>query len=209
MQIKIGPYRNWIGPYQIADVLQFVGVSEDRCFAIGTWLSKTWVADACAWYQSKQKREQYIKIDKYDTWSMDNTLTQIIAPMLRQLQKTKNGAPYTDDEDVPDYLKSTAAPPKENDWDTDANHFLRWDWILNEMIWTFEQSEGDNDWEAQYHTGVNDIAWKDLPGEPGLVEMVNGPKDTHKFDIDGFKKHAARIQNGHKLFGKYFSNLWD
>ena len=78
-----------------------------------------------------------ITIHNWDTWSMDHTLSYIIVPMLQQLQKTKHGAPNTDDEDVPEKLRSTSAPAKEHDWDTDANHFRRWDWIINEMIWAF------------------------------------------------------------------------
>ena len=79
-----------------------------------------------------------VTIHPWDTWSMDHTLSYIIVPMLKQLQETKHGAPNTDDEDVPEKLRSTSAPKKENEWDTDDNHFRRWDWIINEMIWAFE-----------------------------------------------------------------------
>jgi hypothetical protein len=53
-------------------------------------------------------------------------------------------APHTDDEDVPEYLRSHMAQPKEHEWDTDSLHFMRWDWILDEMIWAFEQKVNDN-----------------------------------------------------------------
>ena len=39
----------------------------------------------------------YVKIDYWDTWSMDHTLSYIIVPMLKQLKATKHGAPYVDD----------------------------------------------------------------------------------------------------------------
>jgi hypothetical protein len=80
---------------------------------------------------------KYVKIDRYDTWSMDHTLSPIILPMLKQLKEAKHGAPFVDDEDVPEHLRSTAAPAKENEWDTDANHFARWDWAMSEMIFAF------------------------------------------------------------------------
>ena len=76
---------------------------------------------------------------------MDTTLAHIILPMLKQLNKVKHGAPDIDDEDVPEELKSTSAPPKEDIWDTDANHFKRWDWVMNEMIWSFEYKLKDTD----------------------------------------------------------------
>jgi hypothetical protein len=28
---------------------------------------------------------------------------------------------------------------KENEWDMDAMAESRWEWVLNEIIWTFEQ----------------------------------------------------------------------
>ena len=158
----------------------------------------------------------YVKIDNYDTWSMDSTLTPIILPMLKQLKETKHGAPFTEDKDVPERLRSTtksAQKAKKNDWDTDGNHFKRWDWILDEMIWAFEQL-ADDEWEAQFHTGTSDIIWVpskelDAKGKPLTYEMKSGPKDTRKWDKKGYMKHSVRIDNGTRLFGKYFRALWD
>ena len=158
----------------------------------------------------------YVKIDNYDTWSMDTTLTPIILPMLKQLKETKHGAPFTEDEDVPERLRSTtkaAVKSKKESWDTDCNHFKRWDWILDEMIWAFEQL-ADDEWEAQFHSGTSDIVWVpskelDAKGKPLTYEMTAGPKDTRKWDKKGYMKHSARIDNGTRLFGKYFRALWD
>ena len=41
---------------------------------------------------------KYVKIDRYDTWSMDHTLADIVLPMLKQLQATKHGSPLVEDE---------------------------------------------------------------------------------------------------------------
>ena len=43
MKVYIGPYRDWIGPYQIADKIPFL--SEDTRDKIGDWLSSTWIND--------------------------------------------------------------------------------------------------------------------------------------------------------------------
>ena len=141
MKVKIGPYKNWIGPYQIADALCFWARKETDEYGFkskpqwvhnfGTWLSggedqDSWLQRACLWIESKRSRKIKVRIDRWDTWSMDHTLSYIVLPMLKQLNKTKHGAPFVDDEDVPEYLRSTAAEPKENEWDTDSNHFLRW-----------------------------------------------------------------------------------
>lgn len=198
MKVSIGPYLEWYGPYQLAKYLRIFGVSEDQCDRIGEYLSNTWVNDVCQWVHDHRKRTVKVHIDKFDTWSMDNTLALIVLPMLKQLQETKHGAPHVDDEDVPEELRSTSAPAKENDWDIDENHFKRWDFVLNEMIFAFE-TECDPTWEEKFfdHGEVQDGA--DLNDQVSQI----------KYDRDGHQAIAKRMQNGFRLFGKYYQNLWD
>ena len=230
MKVKIGKYINYIGPYQIAEKLCFwVKEVEDEygiknkpqwVHNFGTWLAggeetESLLYKFCLWVESKRTRKIQVKIDRWDTWSMDHTLSYIILPMLRQLQESKNGAPGTDDEDVPEELRSTSAEPKENEWDTDSNHFLRWDWIMSEMIYAFE-CQLDDTWEEKYWTGE----W----GKPDFIKSdkefpnpVTGEMEstfqlnsgTRKCDWDGLKKEQERISNGFRLFGKYYQALWD
>jgi hypothetical protein len=188
------------------------------------------VCRAVNWFKGKIPRIHIVKIDEYDTWSMDTTLTPIILPMLKQLREKKHGSPCTEDSDVPEHLRSTAAPSKENEWDTDENHFKRWDWIMDEMIWAFEQLN-DPDSDDQFYTGESDLMFQaidknDNPiGEPHRIGekskesddndsvlgylMVNGPRHTRVCDRERMTAHHARINNGLRLFGVYFRNLWD
>ena len=150
------------------------------------------------------RRTQQIKvrIDKSDTWSMDHTLSHIVLPMLVQLKRTMHGAPCTDDKDVPKELRSTSAAPKEKEWDTDDNHFKRWDWILDEMIWAFNQKCRDN-WEDDYYE------YREMgPEESKDPDSLFGLKLVWE-DREGQKAHQERMKNGFKLFGKYYENLWD
>jgi hypothetical protein len=151
----------------------------------------------------------YIKIDRWDTWSMDSTLAQIVLPMLVQLQATKHGSPYIADEDVPEHfgIRSTQAPPKENEWDIDSNHHLRWEYVLDEMIWAFKQLQPDCDWEALYVSGNPDYKFVKTDGD--AYEMVRGPQDTYKINREGMEIHQQRIDKGLMFFGKYFQALWD
>jgi hypothetical protein len=160
-------------------------------------------------YFAWKSRKIKVRIDYYDVWSADHTLAYIIHPVLLKLREVKHGSPLVDDEDVPDHLKSTAAPPKENEYDTDDNHHDRWGWVLDEMIWAFSQILDDNA-DAQFHTGKSDIKWEDteINGKK-MYEMVRGPEDTHEFDREGYDKWNARISNGLILFGKYYRGLWD
>jgi len=135
-----------------------------------------------------------VKVDNYDVWGMDYTLSNIVYPMLLKLKEDKQGAPFVDDEDVPEELKSTSAPPKKNDWDTDDNHFKRWDHVLDEMIWSFEQKKR-SDWESDFYEYADD------PSEVLGLRLVWEDKE-------GQKKHQDRMTNGFRLFGKYYEHLW-
>ena len=124
------------------------------------------------WFDYSPQQSIKVKIDKWDTWSMDHTLAHIVLPMLVQLKRTKHGAPCTDD-----------------------NHFKRWDWILDEMIWAFHQKCRD-DWESDYYE------YKDDDTERFSLKLVWE-------DRKGRNAHQKRMSNGFKLFGKYYENLWD
>lgn len=194
MKINIGPYREWIGPYQIADAI-FFWVKRRGIFAeppeiyerwdykaaekLGDWLSETWVGRFCAWLDSKKKRRVKIHIDDYDTWSMDHTLALIIHPMLIQLHKINHGYGNVDVEDAPHIGKG-----EETDWGhSDNKAEERWNWIMEEMIWAFGAILDEDDCFYDQETGT--------------------------WDFEGRKAHDDRIANGLRLFGKYYRSLWD
>lgn len=199
MKVYIGPYTNWIGPYQIADMLFFwlekypSDELEQRwdyklhdCF--GDWLSKTWVNTFCQWIHNKKKRKVQVKIHNYDTWSVDHTLALIILPLIKKLKEHHHGSPYVDDEDVPEELKSTSAPPltqeQKDCGESDDNFHKRWDWVLDEMIWTFGEL-ADEDGDLKYYM------------------------DDYEHDEEYIQAWRERKKNGLKLFGKYYEALWD
>jgi len=159
------------------------------------------------WFDRRTQKVK-VRIDRWDTWSMDHTLAPIILPMLRQLKETKHGAPWVAVEDVPSELRPTKKELLDynKDGSTDPNFFKRWDWVMDEMIFAFE-SKIDDSWEEQFESGESDIQWKKL--ENGYVEMVRGPNDTKKYDWEGRRAYQERISNGFRLFGKYYESLWD
>ena len=147
------------------------------------------------WFGYSPKQRTSIKIHKWDTWSMDDALAPIILPMLVQLKETKHGAPMVDMKDVPKELRATKKQLDEysKGGDTDPHHFERWDWILDEMIWAFEQKCRDDWMEDYYGDYIEDEG-------DGRFEWT---------DDEGRKKHQERMSNGFRLFGKYYENLWD
>ena len=239
-----GPRDHWISPYTLLE-RAFFWTDWSRCarwtlqqtqedqarIARGeksqfvehpAWVEKVadWLApvsQAVRWTLDRVHPEiRVVRIDPSDTWGMDHTLAHIVLPMLRQLKATKHGSPLVDDEDVPEHLRSTAAPPKKNDWDVDDNHHQRWDWAMDEMIHAFE-SLVDDSWQEQYHSGEHDLVWTPVDakgnevarGEHQYYRMDRGPNDTYSVDRVGLAQAEARIQNGFRSFGKYFQSLWD
>lgn len=210
MKVIIGPYHKWWGPYQIAEALCFWSPKvEDECgiprhkdwvHNFGTWLaerkdgSDSWITKLCEWIESKRQRQVYVRIDPWDTWSMDNTLANIILPMLKQLKETKHGSPYVDDFDCPQHLWSTHAKPKQQPHDLDEHWHSRWDYVLEEMIWAFEQELDPN----------ADLKFFLLDPDPKLpiTEQTN-------YDEVGHRHWQHRKQKGFQLFGKYYQALWD
>jgi len=206
MKAYIGPYRQrWVSYVHDKYMDKKYGVQwEDSSTKFEHFLEK--LEDGLQWFYNStinqivdRRSDQKIKvrIDKWDTWSMDHTLSHIILPMLKQLNDTKHGSPFVDDADVPEELRSTNAPPKKDEYDVDEYHFKRWDWVLGEMIWAFEQ-KGRNDWESDYYSECVDDS----------SELLGG-RFARFVDNEGRKAHQKRMTNGFKLFGKYYENLWD
>ena len=92
------------------------------------------------WLGLEPKQKISVKIDPWDTWNMDCTLAYIVLPMLKQLQETKHGSHQVDLKDVPESLHQS-----DNELEDDGIH-EQWDYIIDEMIWAFEQKCRD-DWE--------------------------------------------------------------
>ena len=223
MKIYISNYRNhWLSPYHILEFVCFWEKTNDVFYNLEDKPNapyEKWVnfLDPICKAIAKvldviHPKVDYVKIDYWDTWSMDHTLGQIALPMLKQLKDKKHGSPCVDDEDVPEELKSTSAPAKENEWDIDDNHFKRWDWIMDEMIFAFEHHI-NKEWEEAYRSGEFDhktvaIEWNEK-GKATMYKSVEGPKHTYKADYEGMKVVEDRIKNGFRLFGKYYQALWD
>ena len=206
------PRYHWISPYTILEHIFFwTDWSEAFCekYTKDSVPYPEWVETAAnclmpiskgiQWVLDKIHPElNYVKIDYYDTWSMDHTLSPIILPMLKQLKATKQGYGMIDDEDVPKHLQSIYALPSDP-WEWDGNAEARYEWVLDEMIWAFEQL-CDNKSDDQFY----DHSEED-PNEKDLMKQIR----QMKIDHEGLKAHHARIQNGLCLFGKYFQTLWD
>lgn len=144
------------------------------------------------WFDYTNDQRKYIKIDHWDSWSADYTLAEIILPVLVQLKETQHGAPLVDPRDVPEFLQPSHIVEGDS---VDNTHFDRWDYVLSEMIWAFEQKCRDN-WEEDYYEYE-----EDKTHQLGLKLVWE--------DKEGRERHQERMSNGFRLFGRYYENLWD
>jgi len=148
----------------------------------------TWLYRFLERVESKRKRNIKIRIDEYDTWSMDHTLALIVLPLLKQLKETNHGSPHVDLEDLPPEMRMTST----QDWDDQivfdfyndpeltkqniqCDTHDRWNWVMDEMIFAFEFILNEDD----------------------------------RYSLDFNVEVEDRVSNGVRLFGKYYRGLWD
>ena len=209
MKVWISPYRDhWVPPI---DILRWVCVwhyiplddEEDVSPYDDPYIDRLTdrLEPFCEWLRDVLDRihppVRYVKIEPQDTWSLDHTLAHIILPALKQLKATQHGSGMVDIEDVPEHLRPTDPPSAANGY-SDSTVHERWAWIMDEMIWAFEQKINDDD-ESQFfdHSGVDKTA------------NFQTQMKQIKMDRDGIKAHQDRKQNAFRLFGKYYEALWD
>lgn len=238
MRVHIGPYKNWFGPYQLAEALCFwVKDTKDeygfKCkphwiHQFGEWLAygsilpepqvgdiknieddraPTLLFNFLSWLHEKKKRKEFVKIDRWDSWNAESTLALVILPVLKQVRSEKHGAPFVFSEDVPSELRPTSEEVDSYNKEgiTDDNWFNRWDWILDQMIYSFERIVNP-DWENEFVTGISNLQFKKI--EDGNFQMIEGPEHTLKVDRDRIDEEQKKIANGLMLFGKYYQSLW-
>jgi len=127
------------------------------------------------WWMDKERKID-VKIDNFDVWNLDSTLAYVILPALKVLRDQKHGSPFVEDIDCPNI---------KNDADDTKSIEARWNYVLDQIIWSFEQV--NSDWEEQY------------------FEKKDG---KYSFDREGMKLHEEKMNKGFQLFGKYYSALW-
>ena len=227
MKVYTSKYRShWISPYTILEKI-FFWREIDYDEPIIDKLSNILNPFCTAWMKFLDfvhPRINYIKIDYWDVWNMDNTLSPIILPMLKQLKEVKHGSPFVDLEDVPEYMRTSDKVDydyeqkcfdfykEENVYELKYDIHDRWNWVLDEMIFAFE-CKVDDSWEEEFYSGQQDVTsvpckW-DENGKPTLFTLKEGPNHTYKCDYEGMRKVQQRIDNGFRLFGKYYQGLWD
>lgn len=155
MKVRIGKYVHWYSMHWAdqwwidnhAPHLNKNDGVERPIDKVVFWLTDAWqsvlnitINKFNQWRGQKIK----VKLDYWDTWSADYTMSLIVVPLLKQLRATKHGGPWVDDDDVPPGLRRSNQTV-ENEWDVDEKWFERWDYVLTRMIEAHEYILNEDD----------------------------------------------------------------
>ncbi len=174
MKVYIGEYKNSFGTWQLTKILfGWVIKNEETLDKIHEffdslpWLVKTLeYIDNLRGIEASGSQDVFVKIDHWDTWSLDVTLAHVISPALHSFRDGMVGYKVLDKEDLPDEFK---------DETIDGNLEKGWQWALDEMIFSFDFIKSDKRWD------------------------LGNPEHDETWD---------RVNNGLRLFGKYYNALW-
>jgi len=122
-----------------------------------------------------------VKIHNYDVWSLDHTLAQIIVPALQKLKKQKHGTPYVDFEDAPDHL------------------------LPDDLEEALRKMNYDGTTDEFFHD-----RWDWALGE--MIFAFEAYKNAIFLDVEYLEneeENNERVENGMRLFAKYYGALWD
>mgnify|MGYP003634814336 CR=1 FL=1 len=122
-----------------------------------------------SWFGYSPQQTIKVKIDKWDTWSMDHTLAHIILPMLVQLKATNHGYPGSLTE-------------------------AKWHEIQDKMIWAFEQKCRDNWQDDFYGDYIEDPKNGSMAGSFEWIDH-DGMKAHQTRMTNGFKLFGKYYEN--------------
>lgn len=151
-----------------------------------------------------------VEIGYGDDWNADFTLAVIAAPLLKKVKENKHSAPYVDEQDVPEELRPPVGTDKDDPnhpWE-DENFFKRWEHILDEIIFAMEEIASDNANEPSPYTKEGEMVFGEIDEETGVGSITFEGYEETKDSREAYNNYHARIRNGCRLFGVYFTNLW-
>ena len=162
-------------------------------------------------YQIKQRIIKYFLfklLNKIEVWDLDNTLAEILLPLLVRYKKTEYSRFTVDDVDVPN--KEIHTYGKEHgtyDWDkdefkVDEKLTLKYDYVIDEIIWTMIMlATGKYETHNYSYSELIDIHTPITEGAYKGGTILEFDTSNYYFDEESYNKDQVRIKNGLRLFG--------
>lgn len=238
MKVKIGNYKSWYGPYQLAETLCFWAKDVEDEYGIknkpdwvhnfGEWLAhgsvepEPKVGEIRSWDRDRhytwlydfllwidKKRKRKIKVH-IDRWDTWGMDHTLAYIILPMLKQLKESKHGAPYVDPKD-CPSELKPAKQTK--KEKTNGSTDSTHFERWDWVL------NEMIFAFSTKLDD-SWEDQfhkgehdiqwkQLEGGMSQMIKGPNDTFEWDQEGQAAFHARIKNGFRLFGKYYENLWD
>jgi hypothetical protein len=148
---------------------------------------------------SKAERKINVEVHPWDTYSLYHTMALVIHPLLvaykNDIVERDAGVPsdFLPAIDVSGLSEEEAQKVHEEHWTKALDEWLS---ILDKMIWSFQQCMEDYAGEEDF------FSVREVP--------VNPDDPFGRFDIDqnGLNDYYEKIDEGLKLFARYYRSLW-
>lgn len=238
MKINIGPYKNWFGPYQLAETLCFwvPKVKDEYGFkskpdwvhkfgellAHGQLIPETKVGEISKW-DSEELPQTWLS--KFLTWVDSKKERKVKIHIDRYDTWSMDHTLALIIVPMLKQLKATKHGSPNVD-DEDVPEELRSTSApAKEKDWNVDENHHKR-WDSVLDEMIyafeceTDEEWENqfysgnhdiqwLKLENGCSEMKRGPNDTWTVDRESMDKAWDRRNNGRRLFAKYYNNLWD
>ena len=238
MKVKIGPYEDWFGPYQLAEKLCFWAKEEKDEYGIprkpdwvhnfGEWLAhgsiepepevgeiRKWGDDRPTTWLYKflnwihSKKQRTIKVH-IDRWDTWS-MDHTLAYIVLPMLKQLKATKHGAPYVDPKDCPEELKPKKQTKKQKDNGETDSTH--FERWDWVLDEMifAFESKLDDSWEEQFESGEW-DVQWkklEDGNYQMVNGPEHTRQTDWEGRKAYQERISNGFRLFGKYYENLWD
>lgn len=145
--------------------------------------------------------QEAVEIEIHEHDDVSRSIAHIaLACIRRERARTRDGIPYVSMEDVPAPLRDRgdgSNPP------TDGRDAARWAYAVDEIEWACEQLLEDHRALDQFVIEPGEHIL--IPTGPGRYDVATRRKGV--MDMEGVHMHAARIDEGLRLFTRYMAHL--
>ena len=193
---------------KIGDKVRYFGLNIDPSpWWELAYLKPKWMwRDFSYWCKKQYQRVRY-GFPLEESWDFKSHCAKWVLPRLKKLREDTMSYPSrlsNSDEIFSDQRYfSFYKDVSKGDSKTQEYGAIKWDEILDKIIWSFEHMDDDIDpiypENYDHRQIVVDIS------EKGTTFR---PVDDRKIDWSPIEAHQRRLQEGFDLFGKYYEDLW-
>ena len=160
-------------------------------------------------------RKIRVRIDRWDVWSMEHTLSLIILPCLKLFRSNMHGYPgcFIEPECASGEVSPHTKPVVSPDDEQEEPGFIKWKAILDKMIWSFEEIANFGLNEPPFPDKIEEIKEEHVTGLGKGMPYTRTTTTYEEGAVEAWKVLAKayqdKVNDGLKLFGEYYQHLWD